>query len=537
VALRCGLILALLEIGCIPSFDEVACYGNDECSAGFVCNAGVCEPIVAPKDASTMDGASLDADPPDASIDATTDASMDAAMDAAMDATPTDAAMEDSGFIDTSSDCVSLEFFGADRVSADYDPSMDAPDALTVEAWIIWDGSTSGARIASRSDDTSACSWFLDVYNGNLRFCVFFDCFTSQCVDSTPVPAGEWVHVAGQVDDTGITTYVGGVGSAILPRGVGALATSNAPLVVGDTFIGKIAGVRTSSIARYSGSFTPTYHFDDLPGAYAVWPLEEGTGRSAFDTSGSQNDGAIEGALWSRNGPACGGSFYAPFLPDASCRALLHFDVPTPLVQGCGFGADATTGGIWMTIPSRTANLRDAYELDSIQPAWIDTMKPGPMPPEATVELTFIKAGNSLAGSFACGTGTLYSDYRLNDSMYGGLWLMVDDDGSIDVRSLCRFSGGTSCGVTDLSTPDQRIQDARWYHVAVTLSDGTGTAPAGIAIFVDGTEAARSTTLPNWSAGQGNGFAGSLLNAGTGGPECGFNGAIDELRVSDVVRY
>lgn len=208
-----------------------------------------------------------------------------------------------------------------------------------------------------------------------------------------------------------------------------------------------------------------------------------------------------------------------PLAPDASCLALLHFDAPSPLADACG-GA-AVRVGSWSSVPSRNVVLDDAEQaVGPSEDGWFDTAKLGPVPPHATVELTIKKSGSAFAGRTR---GVLYSNRDALDPSGSGLRVWVTNDGRLAAEA------HDGVGVTLAETPAGTIANDRWYHVAATVS-----STVGVALFVDGTRLAETLGEVRFASSSSTAFAGAERE-GAGAIDR-FNGTIDELRISTVVR-
>ncbi|MBK6688938.1 MAG: hypothetical protein IPG45_31010 [Deltaproteobacteria bacterium] len=217
-------------------------------------------------------------------------------------------------------------------------------------------------------------------------------------------------------------------------------------------------------------------------------------------------------------------AFYLrPLLVDAACTTLLHFDTVGPLTQACGAGPDATVTGTYNSIASRTAALAQAYNAGgATEEAWIDTQKNGVAPPNATVELTFRRTG---AAFDARGAGVLYSDRATPAGR--GFRVSVLDDGRL-VAATRDGVGGTSTA----STAPGLVVDGAWHHVAVTVS-----AANGLRIFVDGAQTAQQLGALSWTASSSTAWVGAEREQGAADAIYRFNGAVDEVRVSNTLRY
>jgi hypothetical protein len=99
------------------------------------------------------------------------------------------------------------------------DPSLMMTTAITIDAWI--NQNTLGGRIIDKA--TSNEGYLMDVIADRLRFFI-----GSDAVLSDPLPAGQWVHVAGVFNGNGLGVYVNGalsvesvtMGHSILPNNV-----------------------------------------------------------------------------------------------------------------------------------------------------------------------------------------------------------------------------------------------------------------------------------------------------------------------------
>lgn len=216
--------------------------------------------------------------------------------------------------------------------------------------------------------------------------------------------------------------------------------------------------------------------------------------------------------------------FFGTFAPDPSCTLLIHFDAPNPFAQQCGGGSPAALVGTYAVIMSRTAQLGNAPNAGGAnEEGHIELSKVGPAPATATIEMTVRKNGAAFdARTF----GVLYSNRDALDPATGGVRLFVRDDGRF-VAETRRPSGTT----TFAESAANAIQNNTWYHLAATLN-----ATTGISLFIDGVEVATQPGPLGWSASSSTAWAGAERE-GAAGSIYRFNGAIDEIRVSDVLRY
>lgn len=211
--------------------------------------------------------------------------------------------------------------------------------------------------------------------------------------------------------------------------------------------------------------------------------------------------------------------FYLRPLPaDGSCTGRFSFDGGS-LANGCG-GPDAVASGMWGQITSRSTALGDAMRAMGDEEGYIATNASAPAPGDATIEMTLRKAGVAFGGRTRA---VLYSD---RDALAPGpgVRMLVLDDGSLAIQTY--GSGGTTT-----ATAAGALADNTWAHVAATISTATG-----LKLFVDGVEVAQNGAPALWTASSSTAWVGAERE-GPGGAIYRFNGDIDEVRVSDVLRY
>lgn len=212
-----------------------------------------------------------------------------------------------------------------------------------------------------------------------------------------------------------------------------------------------------------------------------------------------------------------------PLAADAMCTALYHFDGAQPYTSVCGGGGPAMVVGTYTPAASRNSFLVDALDAGGAsEEAWIDTVAPGPVPPNATVELTLRKDG---AAFDARPRAVVYTDFDTTDPTRRGFSLVVANNGMLIAQT--RNAAGQT---TTASSAVGRIVDGVWYHVAATMSDTNG-----LALFVDGAEVTRVAGAPSWTASSSTAWVGAAREGS--GAIHRFNGAVDEVRVSNGVRY
>jgi hypothetical protein len=217
--------------------------------------------------------------------------------------------------------------------------------------------------------------------------------------------------------------------------------------------------------------------------------------------------------------------YLVPLAEDAACVFALHMEPPAPYAVACAAGAaDAVAVGGYVAAASRTAALGQAQVAQGpSEEGYLDVGRPSAPPPRATVELTLRRAGPAFGPG---ARAALYADADLLDPARAGLSLYVLDDGRL-VFSTRDGLGGTTTATSGLGA----VTDGTWYHVAATVDPATG-----LALFVDGVRVAQGAGPVHWTASSSTAWVGAEREGG-GGATHRFNGAVDEVRVSDVVRY
>jgi uncharacterized repeat protein (TIGR02543 family) len=211
--------------------------------------------------------------------------------------------------------------------------------------------------------------------------------------------------------------------------------------------------------------------------------------------------------------------YLRPFTADGASAGLYHFDNPTPLADAAG-GPAAVLSGTWTPITSRSTALAEAYSAGGGEEGFIATNENAPAPGNATIEMTVRKAGLAFG---ARTRAALYSDRDVL-APGPGVRLSVLDDGSIIIET--RAAGG----LTTAATAAAALTDNVWAHVAATIG------AAGVRIFVDGAQVAQAPGPLMWAASSSTAWIGAERE-GPGGAIHRFNGAIDEVRISNTARY
>lgn len=221
----------------------------------------------------------------------------------------------------------------------------------------------------------------------------------------------------------------------------------------------------------------------------------------------------------------------SPFTPDADCHWLWHFDIGPPYIDECsGVSSERFGAEPYVLVTSRNAALMSAISASgSTDQGWIETSASGPQPPVATVEMTIRKAGPTFTPTSML--GVLYENLETGGGTpsQGGVQVIVTNTGNLFA---CAHSSGPATGSpTCAGTASGAIADGVWYHVAATFS-----VTDGIAVFIEGVEVTRVAGAIAWDATNTTGWIGASRFTGNVAQNR-FNGAIDEVRISDTLRY
>jgi hypothetical protein len=167
--------------------------------------------------------------------------------------------------------------------------------AITVEAWFKANNVNAYGTIVSTFYNEG---YFLRI-NPNFAGIEFAPgiCYSPTGI----IQPGVWYHAAGTFDGTLAQIYVNG--QAVGSQRSGYLAYTGQSLRIGNNpiaelwFNGVIDEVkiynRALSAAEILGEYT-----SQSSGLVGYWSLDEGSGATAYDSSGNSNDGTVNGALW-----------------------------------------------------------------------------------------------------------------------------------------------------------------------------------------------------------------------------------------------
>ncbi|MCA9240270.1 MAG: LamG domain-containing protein [Planctomycetales bacterium] len=193
-----------------------------------------------------------------------------------------------------------LGFAGGDRMDAG--TFEVAGDSLTLATWAYVETGSDEARLIVRSDGNGQNnqSWGLTAdENGNVDFRVHAGGAWDRVEAAGAIEEGQWRHIAGAYDGATMRLYIDGVLVQSKSHSSGGDLDSYPAhtVTMGDSvsgyreFNGLLDDVRVYSRALSAG------HIAELYGLVGHWKLDEASGTTAADSSGSSNDGTHNGGV------------------------------------------------------------------------------------------------------------------------------------------------------------------------------------------------------------------------------------------------
>ncbi|HLE48844.1 MAG TPA: DUF2341 domain-containing protein [Patescibacteria group bacterium] len=252
-----------------------------------------------------------------------------------------------------------------DYFSASDNNSLDASTQITVAAWVYvtsYGSISSYPRIIIKSGAYDLHMYTYVGGEGRLEWDIRIPSETDLQTGATnAIPLTTWTHIAATYDGTASRIYINGVEVAKRTDISGNLTNSGAGLGIGATstgaasFPGKIDEARVYNRALSPGEITNLYNF--APGPVGYWKLDENTGQSANDSSGTGNNGTL--------GVNSSAGSDDPAWTDGKFGNALKFDgtddfVTTGLTSP-ELGANDYTVGFWFKTNS-TANNRNFFD-------------------------------------------------------------------------------------------------------------------------------------------------------------------------------
>jgi hypothetical protein len=219
-----------------------------------------------------------------------------------------------AGFAQSLNNC--LDFDGTDDyVNCGNHSSLDLTSAITIEAWIFYQGGESYPRITEKypapsiyiRESNDLLGWHGEV-GGVERDFTF---------SNSTIPRNQWTHIAVTYDGNYIRSYINGVYKDWEAQ-TGVLATTTNNLLIGSnsdgdrSFDGKIEELRIWSTARTAANIRENM-FKSLEGnesgLVAYYPFDHSSGTTLNDASLNSNDGTLtnmSGNEWVTSGAFAG---------------------------------------------------------------------------------------------------------------------------------------------------------------------------------------------------------------------------------------
>ncbi len=147
--------------------------------------------------------------------------------------------------------------------------AFDLPNGpFTVECWVRRDGDQRTAGLVAKMQSSD---YGLIADNNIISFLAYVDDRYAAATAKAPIPANQWVHVAGVFDGARVALFLDGKLADAVPA-KGLRLTNELPLMIGSdpdaksapsrSFTGWIDEVRVSKIARYTADFQPARRFE-----------------------------------------------------------------------------------------------------------------------------------------------------------------------------------------------------------------------------------------------------------------------------------
>ena len=178
--------------------------------------------------------------------------------------------------------------------------SLAASSAVTLSAWINPDNLAGGLPYPAIISKSSAYRLYLHT-DKRVRFQIYEGGTSIVAKPSTTISDNTWTHIAGTFDGSQLNVYINGILEKTVSYS-GSININQNPLYLGarhtakDFFSGKIDDVRIYNSALTAQEVFDLFNPQDSDGLIARWDMEEGSGTTAFDSSGNGNHASISQA-------------------------------------------------------------------------------------------------------------------------------------------------------------------------------------------------------------------------------------------------
>ena len=245
---------------------------------------------------------------PPAGMTIATDPVLPVSVDAASETTRTVSVTVTSATV-PSNPAFALRFDAAQQQFAEIpdSPSLDLSSDWTIEAWVWQETTNTNLHMISKWGTAPEASYELEADNGFLRLATNNGVNnTTVLVAPTAMPLQAWTHVAATFSSGMAHLFVNGTEVTQGPMDVPA--NSAKPLSLGREgpplnsryFDGRLDEIRIWNVARTQSQIMATMNTvisAPTAGLIGYWRLDEGTGQTIHDLSGSGNDGLLGGSV------------------------------------------------------------------------------------------------------------------------------------------------------------------------------------------------------------------------------------------------
>jgi hypothetical protein len=352
---------------------------------------------------------------------------------------------------------------------------------MSFSAWVNPTSNAASAYILRKSDAANANGYLLGVESGVVK--IKLNGTTLVASSTTTLTTGQWYFIAATVDRDGrMSLYVNGVLEGFVD--VSSIATTNLDTTAGltisynsatDAWNGKIDEVRMYKRVLEPREIAALYNW--APGPVGYWNLDERSGTTANDKSGSDNAGTlISNPTWS---PGKFGSGVSTTNGDGNASRVIITD-PASGVLDFTDSQNYTISG------------------------WVKT-----------------SASESVVDIVAKG--------EINQASETGYGISLS---SSDDKAQCKYIDGNGSGTDEASSTTLLRTSGLWYHITCVMDrSGTAIGQPGLHIFINGIKEGSDTSLTEGSAANS-----SALRFGEGSSLREIEGTVDEVRIYNYAR-
>lgn len=421
-----------------------------------------------------------------------------------------------------------LSFDGSnDLVTVPSSSGIRPTTAMTVEVWVNASDITSGKMILRLEDpENSNNGYYLRINGGGFQGLIGSGSGWKSVSGGT-VNVGKWNHIAMTFDGSNQKLYINGTLVATTPYSGSISYTGSGSLIIGNgasAWSGNVSEVRIWNTARtqdqirkyIGGSFMPdATEKSQLAG---LWHMTEGSGQTITDSSGNGNNGTLganasvgsDDPTWTTSGllpqnamsfDTAGGPglmFHAPFRGTTTATGGQTPTTATGAIRYSGSKSAMSFSGAGNSITvAPNASINNLAQNAFTAEAWVYVKQNDPFGGYQTI-IRKSKGGGLIGFYF------YFYNRRLNGTIYPT----------------------DSIGDAQGASANANFPTGQWVHIAITY-DNNGDRKAHL--FQNGAEVTYSQqNTVSKSMGDDNAASTTIGD---------FYGNIDELRISNVVRY